>query len=298
MTSTSIDPRVTATATRPGTDDAEDNTDAADPIDAAGPTSAAGPVDAASSTDAEDTTGSTEPASPTGPTDASSPISARAVRASALQLDGKRGRIYGPVDLEIAAGTLTLVTGRAGTGKTSLLLTLVGRMRPNRGADLTVLGEPLPARARPVQRRTAAVGVHGLDDLDEEVTVSATIREREAWLAPWYRIVHTPDDEHVARVCGEVFGRTPIPAARQLVHELDEAANLQLRLALALLSDPALIVVDDIDALHDIDRRALVWESLRSLRDRGITVIVAASTPAELDRLDWAVPPTHLALPD
>jgi len=219
-----------------------------------------------------------------------------AVRASALQLDGRRGRIYGPVDLEIAAGTLNLVTGRSGSGKTSLLLTLVGRLKPNRGSDLTVLGRPLPARAAGVQRRSAAVGVHGLDDLDEEVSVAASIREREAWLAPWYRVVRTPDAARVAEVCGEVFGRNPVPNGRQLVHELDEAANLQLRLALAMLSNPQLVVVDDIDALHDTESRRLVWESLRALTLRGVTVVTAAATAGELSRLGWETLPNHIPL--
>jgi ABC-type multidrug transport system ATPase subunit len=224
-------------------------------------------------------------------------LRASVVAASGLQLDGRRGRIYGPVDLDIAPGTLNLVTGKAGSGKTSLLLTLVGRMKPNRGSDLVVLGRRLPARAAGVQRRTAAVGVHGLDDLDEEVTVAATVREREAWLSPWYRIVRSPDDAHVARVCAEVFGRNPVPRAKQLVHELDEAANLQLRLALAVLSDPQLIVVDDIDALHDTDGRRLVWESLRALTERGVTVIASAATAGELSRLGWDTLPTHIPLP-
>jgi ABC-type multidrug transport system ATPase subunit len=217
-------------------------------------------------------------------------LRASVVSASGLQLDGRRGRIYGPVDLDIAPGTLNLVTGKAGSGKTSLLLTLVGRMRPNRGSDLVVLGRRLPVRAAGVQRRTAAVGVHGLDDLDEEVTVAATVREREAWLSPWYRIVRSPDDAH------EVFGRNPVPRAKQLVHELDEAANLQLRLALAMLSDPQLIVVDDIDALHDTDGRRLVWESLRALTERGVTVIASAATAGELSRLGWDTLPTHIPL--
>jgi ABC-type multidrug transport system ATPase subunit len=217
--------------------------------------------------------------------------------AHGLQLDGRRGRIYGPVDLDIAPGSLNLVTGRAGSGKTSLLLTLVGRLKPNRGSDLVVLGRPLPARAAGVQRRSAAVGVHGLDDLDEEVTVAATIREREAWLAPWYRVVRTPGDEQVAEVCAEVFGRSPLPRAKQLVHELDEAANLQLRLALALLGGPQLIVVDDIDALHDTDSRRLVWESLRALTERGVTVITAAATASELSRLGGNDLPNHIPLP-
>lgn len=220
-----------------------------------------------------------------------------AVQAHALQLDGKRGRIFGPVDLELAPGSITLVTGRAGSGKTSLLLTLVARMKPNRGSDLTVLGRKLPAGRRSVQLRSAAVGVHGLDDLDEEVTVGATLREREAWLAPWYRLVRTPDDARVAEVCAPVFGDLPAPTAKTLIHQLHEADNLLFRLTLAMLSKPELIVVDDIDSLHDTDGRRRVWECLHGIADTGVTVVVAAAAAGELSRLGWAVLPQHVALP-
>lgn len=221
-----------------------------------------------------------------------------AIAATALQLDGRRGRVFGPVDLAIEPGTVNLITGRAGSGKTSLLLTLVGRMKPNRGSQLTVLGRRLPARAAGVQHRSAAVGIHGLDDLDEEVSVGATVREREAWLAPWYRIVRTPDDARVAEVCAPVFGDSPVPTAKQLVHQLDEADNLLLRIALAMLSNPELIVVDDIDALHDTDSRRRVWEALHGLADSGVTVVVSAAGSGELSRLGWAVLPSHVRLPD
>jgi ABC-type multidrug transport system ATPase subunit len=220
-----------------------------------------------------------------------------AVCARALQLDGKRGRIFGPIDLELAPGSITLVTGRAGSGKTSLLLTLVGRMKPNRGSNLTVLGRRLSDGMRSVQLRSAAVGIHGLDDLDEEVTVGATLREREAWLAPWYRVVGTPDDAHVAEVCTPVFGDSPPPKARELIHQLDEADNLLFRLTLAMLSEPELIVVDDIDSLHDTDGRRKVWECLHGIADRGVTVVVAAAAAGELNRLGWANLPQHVALP-
>lgn len=230
-------------------------------------------------------------------THATSADSALAVSATSLQLDGGRGRIFGPIDLAVATGSLNLVTGRAGAGKTSLLLTLVGRMKPNRGSDLTTLGRPLPRHAAAVQRRSAAVGIHGLDDLDEEVTVAATLREREAWLARWYRIVRAPDDAKVAASCATVFGEHPAPRARQLIHELDEAENLQFRLALAMLSSPELLVVDDVDALHDVDSRRRVWDSLRALAEQGVTVIAAASTGGDLSRLGWADLPNHIALP-
>ncbi|NKY07989.1 AAA family ATPase, partial [Cellulomonas hominis] len=65
-----------------------------------------------------------------------------AVHARDLRLNGARGTVYGPVDLEVPAGTLAVVQGPQGGGRSSLLLTLAGRMVPDAGSRLTVLGEP------------------------------------------------------------------------------------------------------------------------------------------------------------
>lgn len=220
-----------------------------------------------------------------------------AVRARRLSLHAGRGHIYGPVDLTIPAHSLTLVTGTAGSGRTSLLLTIAGRMKPDRTGELVVLGHRLPAEARAVQLRSAAVGIHGLDDLDEEVTVAATVRERLAWVSPWYRRVRTPDDARIAELCRPVFGDREVPAGRTLVHDLHETDNLLLRLALAMLGAPDLIVLDDVDSLHDTEGRRQVWEALHGLTDAGVTVVVSATSPGELSRLGWAVLPQHVALP-
>ena len=76
-----------------------------------------------------------------------------AVRARALQLHADRGAVYGPVDLDLAAGALTLIQGPQGAGRTSLLLTLAGRMVPDAPCDLVVLGHRLPGHRGRVQLR-------------------------------------------------------------------------------------------------------------------------------------------------
>ncbi len=221
-----------------------------------------------------------------------------AIQARHLHLKGKRGIVYGPLDLDIPAGSLSVLTGREGSGKTSMLLTLTGRMKPTKGSELTVLGYELPARAMSVQRRSAAMGVAGLDDLDEEVTVGACVRERQAWLSPGWKWLRNPDDRAVQSVCARTFGDLPIPSARRIVHELPEASNLLLRIALALMSQPALIVVDEIDQLHDIAERDLVWQRLGALAAQGTTVITACASPRELDRLDVSTTPLIIELPE
>lgn len=230
------------------------------------------------------------------PADAAAPVTV--VRARGLRLNANRGAVYGPVDLDIPTGSLTVLTGPAGSGKTALLLTLIGRMRPSSGSELNVLGHDLPRQARAVQKRTSGTGFNGLDDLDEEVSVAASVRERMAWLAPWYSIIHTPSDEAIAAICAQTFGDVPVPTGKQIVHELDESTNLLLRIALAMMSDPDIIAVDQIDQLLDTSERDIVWRRLHALTRSGLTVITSTSGRSEVERIAWDVAPTIIHLPE
>ena len=78
-----------------------------------------------------------------------------AVHARGLQLQGSRGAVYGPLELDLPTGGLVVLQGPQGGGRSSLLLTLAGRMVPDGGSQLTVLGESLPRHRRAVQRRAA-----------------------------------------------------------------------------------------------------------------------------------------------
>ena len=94
--------------------------------------------------------------SPTGAAESSAGSSDQgasgvAVVARNLHLTGKRGPVYGPIDLTVRTGELLLVTGPAGSGRTALLLTLAGRLRPSPGSELTVLGHRLPRRELPLR---------------------------------------------------------------------------------------------------------------------------------------------------
>lgn len=219
-----------------------------------------------------------------------------AIIARNLTKVGRRGNVYGPIDLDLPVGSLSLVSGPDGSGKTSLLLTLVARMTPTRASELTVLGETLPRGRRRVQRRSAAVGIAGLDSLDEVVSVAATIRERQAWLAPWWQLVKHPGDAEVKTILGPYYGGLDTPNAKTTVQELSGAQNLLLRIALAMLSRPQLLVVDQIDQLHDIAERDQVWRVLHHLATGGVTVVTSATSPHEAKRIDLGFPVHHLDL--
>jgi ABC-type multidrug transport system ATPase subunit len=219
-----------------------------------------------------------------------------AVRATGLALRTRRGPVYGPLDLQVEPGTLTVVQGPQGGGRSSLLLTLAGRMTPDASSRLTVLGEPLPSRRRAVQLRSAIAGFAGIDGLDDSVTVADAVRERLTWLAPWYRRVPRATQHDVDALVAPVYGDRPHPRARTVIWDLDEVDAMLLRIALAMSSRPELLVVDDVDQVHDDTRRQQVWTCLERLTATGTTVIAAAASLDEAARMSWSTAPQQICL--
>lgn len=238
-------------------------------------------------------------ASPTPAADAPTSLAAAppVVRARGLALHGPRGRVYGPVDLDVSPGTLVVVQGAQGSGRTSLLLTLAGRMVPDADADLRVLGHHLPRERRAVQRLAAVAGFGGIDDLDQSVTVGALVRERLAWLGPWYRRQPRPTQRTLDAVLAPAFGDRPVPAPGTVAWDLDEVDAMLLRIGLALLQRPRLLVVDDVDQVLDDARRQVVWTRLEQLAAGGVTVVAACASADEVTRTRWSAPPAVVVLP-
>ena len=196
------------------------------------------------------------------------------IEAKALELHTKRGPVYEPVDLNLVSG-ISVLTGPVGSGRTSLLLTLSGRMRPSSGT-LTTLGLPLPKSWRRVQKLTGIAGFATIDDLEESVTVADAIRERAAWTSPWYRIVRRPMQDRVDRVLAPVFGDERIEA-RTPIHRLSDVDQLSLQIALALMTGPRLLFIDSIEQVQASSSRAIVWRRLAHIVEQGTDVIVAAA---------------------
>ncbi|MGW9402346.1 ATP-binding cassette domain-containing protein [Arthrobacter sp. NPDC055585] len=202
------------------------------------------------------------------------------ISAEELSLTAARGRVYGPLSFTVA-DPLSLICGPAGSGRTSLLLTLAGRMKAGSGR-LEVLGSALPRDARQVQKRTAIAGFTGIDDLEPGVTAGAALRERLAWLSPWWRFVPRVSDRQLARACSPVFGSLGAPAANAVIWDLSEEEQFLLRISLAMLSRPDILFVDDIEQVHASRARVLVEERLAAIAASGTAVVVgAASLPIQ-----------------
>jgi urea transport system ATP-binding protein len=167
------------------------------------------------------------------------------------------------VSLEAQAGQVTVILGRNGVGKTTLLKALMGLI-PIRTGSISLAGQSL-ARATPYQRARAGIGfVPQGREIFARLTVEENLRMGLATQA----------------------GRTPIPpelfelfpVLRQMLHrrggDLSGGQQQQLAIARALAAKPRLLVLDEPtegiqpSIIKDIGR------VIRMLADRGDMAIV------------------------
>ena len=199
-----------------------------------------------------------------------------AVVARGITQSGPWGPVYGPIDLDVPAGGLTVLRGEAGSGRTALMMTLAGRMKPRSG-ELTVFGRRKPKQIFHV---AALAGIEEVDAVYNAVRVVDVVTEQLRWNAPWYRFVGRADGTALERICRPVFGDLPLPALDDYVDELSELDGLLLRIALANSRGPQLLVVGSIDQVtSEVSQQVLV----RRLVDLGRSQTVLTATVNPLD---------------
>ena len=198
---------------------------------------------------------------------------------SALLLEGRgldtyygQSHVLRGVSLRIAAGEAIGLMGRNGMGKTTLIRTLVGLVRPRGGAVLfdgeDITGLPTFA----IARRGIAYVPEG-----RGIFTSLSVAENLAIAARPARRGTTPGWS-VARVL-EVFPRL----ANRLGNRGDQLSGGEqqmLAIARALLSNPRLIILDEAtEGLAPIVRDE-IWKTVALIRSTGMATLVVDKTVA------------------
>jgi NitT/TauT family transport system ATP-binding protein len=174
---------------------------------------------------------------------------------------GYNGRAVCSVpDLDLAPGTIWLVTGPNGAGKTTLLKTLAGLLPAVAGS---IAPTPQPGRGGCVYVHSSPVIFRG------SLRHNLHLGDRHA--------------DAIASAAAE-FGlsdRLEQPA-RELSHGLRQRAAM----ARAILAHPAVLLLDEPEGGLDASALA-VWQSFaaRVVRERQFTLVVAAHRPAGLQGL-------------
>jgi len=180
---------------------------------------------------------------------------------------------FGPVhavrgiDLTVEPGEIVAFLGPNGAGKTTTLDIVLGLSQATTGtADVFGL-QPRQAIARGL---VAAVMQTGglLKDL--------SVRETVAYMASLFADTRPVDD---------VLAHAGISGlANRKVGKCSGGEQQRLRFAMALLSDPALLLLDEPTTGMDVEGRRAFWAAIRADAERGRTVLFATHYLEEADQ--------------
>jgi ABC-2 type transport system ATP-binding protein len=173
------------------------------------------------------------------------------------------------VDLEVPAGTVTAVVGGDGAGKTTVLRALAGIVRPAGGEV-----------RRPAGARTGYVSA------GPGVWLDLTVDENLAFSGSAYGLGGRVLRERADRL----LDRTGLAAARdRLGGQLSGGMRQKLALAMALLHEPELLVLDEPTTGVDPVSRAELWRLVAGAAAAGACVVAATSYLDEAERAAWVL---------
>jgi oligopeptide transport system ATP-binding protein len=197
-----------------------------------------------------------------------------------LSLTRARGqRVLQDINLDVNRGEIVAVVGESGSGKSQLLLSLLGlAMSDSRtSGSARFLGEELVGAGEPSLRRLRGDRISMLfqdpmSALNPYLTISRQLTE----------VLQT----HRKAGAGEAASRAlealrtvrmPEPEAvlRQYPHELSGGMRQRAMLAMAVLSEPDLLLADEPTTALDVTTQAAILDLLLELRERlGMSILL------------------------
>jgi len=191
------------------------------------------------------------------------------LEATGLGLLGKTGWVFQNIDLTLRATSVAAIVGPSGTGRSSLLLALSGRLRPTAGT-LSVAGHSYRDKPSAIRQLTAVARVGAMTVPEPALTVS----------------------EYVAQRClledvGLPEGRTRFTAAcdalqlqleptTQVGSLFGDKATL-LAVAASCVRVSAVIMLDDLDRGVSGATQQLILDALLRLATTGPTIVVTTT---------------------
>lgn len=202
--------------------------------------------------------------------------------ARQISLTEQRGHIFGPLDLDLERGGVTLLWAPASVPRTALLLALSGCMHLSSGS-LEVLGHLNDPRA--VFAESAVCCLREVDDIDPAVSVRNVVTEQRRWMAPFFSWVPKADQAALEEMCGETFGDVPLPQLDDFVENLPVVQQLLLKISLANARKPPLLVVGRLDEVTSDDDQSHVLRRLKELGEQQSIIVGGANLPPA----DWGI---------
>jgi ABC-2 type transport system ATP-binding protein len=181
--------------------------------------------------------------------------------------------ILDDLDVSVPAGRITGLLGPSGCGKTTLMRSIVG-VQVTAAGRVDVLGAP--AGSKDLRRRVGYVTQ--APSIYADLTVGENL--------DYFAAILGTDRKRVAAVLGSV---DLADRADQAVSTLSGGQRSRASLAVALLAEPDLLVLDEPTVGLDPKLRRDLWATFRALADAGATLLVSSHVLDEASRCDEVI---------
>jgi lipooligosaccharide transport system ATP-binding protein len=179
------------------------------------------------------------------------------------------------VSFEIREGECFGFLGPNGAGKTSTIR-MIHCVSPITSGTLTVFGESAHIDNRRIKLLTGVI--------PQEITLDSDLNVSEN-LEVFARFFDLRRAEIATRV-GELLRFVELEGKRtSKIDELSTGMKRRLLVARALINDPRLIIADEPTTGLDPQARHLIWQRLRSLKNRGATLVLTTQYMEEAAQL-------------
>ncbi len=179
------------------------------------------------------------------------------------------------VSFYVEEGEMFGFLGPNGAGKTTTMK-MVQCVSPKTSGKLEVFGMDVSAHPREIKKDMGVVPQE--NNLDPDFTVYENLRN-------YSRYFDIPPKEAEKRI-EELLDFMQLQDKKHFMSEsLSGGMKRRLVLARALLNNPRLIVLDEPTVGLDPQARHLIWDKLRSLKKRGVTIVLTTHYLDEAEKL-------------
>ncbi|WP_027856260.1 ABC transporter ATP-binding protein [Marinobacterium jannaschii] len=185
-----------------------------------------------------------------------------------LSVGYKRKRILQDLSLSFPEGGFTALLGANGCGKTTLLHTLAGLLKPEAG-QVVLNGEPLKSLSSKQIARQLAV-------LPQVTTAPAGLTVRELVMQgrfPWQNWWRQWSDEDEAAVEAAIAATGIADYLDMPLEQLSGGQRQRCWIAMTLAQDTPLLLLDEPTTYLDISHQVELMNLIASLRLKGKTII-------------------------
>jgi ABC-2 type transport system ATP-binding protein len=197
-----------------------------------------------------------------------------------LEVEGLKKR-YGKVQavdgvsLRVAAGETVGLLGPNGAGKTSTVSIIAGLLTPDAG-EVRIEGRPLRGDTDPLKRKI------GLVPQDLALFDELSARDNLVFFAALYGL----NGAEATRAISEAMELVGLAdRIKDKVKTFSGGMKRRLNLAVALLHDPQILLLDEPTVGVDPQSRNAIFENLETLKARGKTLVYTTHYMEEAERL-------------